>query len=49
VPTGIAIGLYSLWVLLQPETKAIFEGYDWIPTDVEPAAPSVPPVLSAPE
>jgi hypothetical protein len=53
VPTGIAIGLYSLWVLLQPETKAIFEGYDWIPTGdgptlwADPSAPSAPPAPDA--
>lgn len=41
LPTGIAIGLYSLWVLLQPQTKAIFEGYDWIPTG-DDAAPEKP-------
>lgn len=33
VPTSIALGAYSLYVLLNPETKAIFEGYDWIPKD----------------
>jgi hypothetical protein len=39
LPTGIVIGGYSLWVLLNPETKAIIEGYDWIPKDAGPATP----------
>lgn len=33
VPTSVILGAYSLWVLLHAETKAIFEGYDWIPRD----------------
>lgn len=33
VPTSVLLGAYSLYVLLHPETKAIFEGYDWIPRD----------------
>lgn len=36
LPTGIVIGGYSLWVLLNPETKAIIEGYEWIPKDTGP-------------
>lgn len=45
MPTGIVIGGYSLWVLLNPETKAIIEGYDWIPRDNGPAKPSPPQQL----
>lgn len=33
VPTSVLLGAYSLWVLLHPETKAVMEGYDWIPKD----------------
>ncbi|MCO5169353.1 MAG: hypothetical protein M9894_23665 [Planctomycetes bacterium] len=33
VPTSVVLGGYSLYVLLSAETKAIFEGYDWIPKD----------------
>lgn len=38
VPTSVALGVYSLWVLLHEDTRAIFEGYDWIPKD-PPATP----------
>jgi hypothetical protein len=30
-PLGTALGVYSLWVLLDPETAAIIDGSDWIP------------------
>jgi hypothetical protein len=40
VPTSIALGVYSLWVLLHEDTKAIFEGYDWIPKDTGPTPPA---------
>jgi hypothetical protein len=36
VPTSVVLGAYSLWVLLTPETKAIIDGYDWIPKDTAP-------------
>lgn len=33
VPTSVILGGYSLYVLLHPETRAIFGGYDWLPQD----------------
>ncbi len=31
IPVSLALGIYSLWVLLDAETAAIIEGSDWIP------------------
>lgn len=31
IPISVVLGVYSLWVLLDPETAAIIEGSDWIP------------------
>ncbi len=28
VPIGTAIGVYSIWVLMQPETVELFTGHD---------------------